>query len=61
MPGPKPIPIDLSDKARQDLEKLVARLREHPFLAVLGPSGSGKSSLILAGLAPALAAQSEGR
>lgn len=25
MPGPKPIPIDLSDQARQDLEKLVAR------------------------------------
>jgi transposase len=25
MPGPKPVPIDLSDKARQDLEKLVAR------------------------------------
>ena len=25
MPGPKPEPIDLSDKVRQDLEKLVAR------------------------------------
>jgi putative transposase len=25
MPGPKPIPIKLSDKVRQDLEKLVAR------------------------------------
>jgi transposase len=25
MPGPKPIPIELSDKVRQDLEKLVAR------------------------------------
>jgi transposase len=25
MPGPKPVPIELSDKVRQDLEKLVAR------------------------------------
>ena len=25
MPGPKPAPIELSDKVRQDLEKLVAR------------------------------------
>ncbi len=25
MPGPKPIPIELSDKVRQDLEKLVGR------------------------------------
>jgi WD40 repeat protein len=39
-------------------ERLVAtlaqRLKEHPFLAVLGASGSGKSSLVLAGLIPAL-------
>ena len=25
MPGPKPVPIELSDQVRQDLEKLVAR------------------------------------
>lgn len=25
MPGPKPVPIELSDKVRQDLEKLVGR------------------------------------
>jgi putative transposase len=25
MPGPKPVPIELSDKVRQELEKLVAR------------------------------------
>lgn len=41
-------------------EALVAELRrrlgEHPFLPVLGPSGSGKSSLVLAGLVPELAA-----
>jgi len=30
------------------------RLRAHPVLAVIGPSGSGKSSLVLAGLLPAL-------
>ncbi|MEZ4660214.1 MAG: CHAT domain-containing protein [Caldilineaceae bacterium] len=37
--------------------KLVNRLQEHNFLAVLGGSGSGKSSLVLAGLLPALQAQ----
>ena len=36
-------------------DDLQARLTEHNFLAVLGPSGSGKSSLVLAGLLPALA------
>ncbi|HEX2326327.1 MAG TPA: hypothetical protein VHQ00_13095, partial [Chloroflexota bacterium] len=45
-------------------EALVARLQEHltehPFLAILGPSGSGKSSLALAGLVPALQARSPG-
>ena len=37
--------------------RLVERLKENNFLAVLGPSGSGKSSLVLAGLVPALGAQ----
>ncbi len=37
--------------------KLVNRLNEHNFLAVLGGSGSGKSSLVLAGVAPALQLQ----
>src|SRR5262249_2187012 len=32
----------------------VERLRETRFLAVVGPSGSGKSSLVRAGLVPAL-------
>jgi WD40 repeat protein/DNA-binding SARP family transcriptional activator len=36
--------------------ELVARLAESPLLAVVGPSGSGKSSLLRAGLLPALAA-----
>jgi WD40 repeat protein/DNA-binding SARP family transcriptional activator len=35
-------------------EHLVERLRETRFLAVVGPSGSGKSSVVRAGLVPAL-------
>lgn len=38
------------------LEQLLAHLQEHRLLAVVGPSGSGKSSLVLAGLLPALEA-----
>jgi WD40 repeat protein len=34
--------------------ELLERLRLHPFLAVIGPSGSGKSSLVFAGLVPEL-------
>ena len=38
---------------REELvETLKQMLKEHHFLAVLGPSGSGKSSVILAGLIP---------
>ncbi|MCP4284026.1 MAG: CHAT domain-containing protein [Gammaproteobacteria bacterium] len=36
------------------VQKLVRRLKQDPFLAVLGPSGSGKSSVVLAGLIPTL-------
>lgn len=32
--------------------RAVLHLREHPVLAILGPSGSGKSSLVLAGVVP---------
>jgi WD40 repeat protein len=39
------------------VQKLVARIKAHPFLAVLGASGSGKSSLVMAGLVPVLEAQ----
>lgn len=37
-----------------EIEQLVQRLRHHPFVAIIGPSGSGKSSLVFAGLIPAL-------
>jgi WD40 repeat protein len=40
---------------RREVEKLLASLKSEPrFLAVLGPSGSGKSSVIQAGLIPGL-------
>ena len=56
--------LDPFTEARKDyffgreraIEQLLARLRTGNFLAVSGPSGSGKSSLILAGLIPALKA-----
>ncbi len=35
-------------------DELLARLRQHRFLAVVGTSGSGKSSLVRAGMLPAL-------
>ncbi|MEL7085837.1 MAG: SH3 domain-containing protein [Cyanobacteria bacterium J06597_1] len=35
-------------------DELLARLHQHHFVAVVGPSGSGKSSLLNAGLLPAL-------
>ncbi len=37
-----------------DVQRLVEKLKGSHFLAVLGPSGSGKSSLVRAGLVPAL-------
>jgi hypothetical protein len=39
-----------------DVTRLLHRLVTSRFLAVLGPSASGKSSLVLAGLLPALRA-----
>jgi tetratricopeptide (TPR) repeat protein len=38
----------------QLVDELLSRLAAARFLAVLGPSGSGKSSLVMAGLLPAL-------
>ncbi len=40
----------------KEIGEAVDRLRQHPFLTVVGPSGSGKSSLIYAGVIPALRA-----
>ena len=37
-----------------DIQRLIEKLKTSRFLAVLGPSGSGKSSLVRAGLIPAL-------
>jgi WD40 repeat protein/energy-coupling factor transporter ATP-binding protein EcfA2 len=37
-----------------DIQRLIEKLKQTRFLAVIGPSGSGKSSLVRAGLIPAL-------
>ena len=37
-----------------DIQRLLEKLKRSRFLAVVGPSGSGKSSLVRAGLVPAL-------
>jgi WD40 repeat protein/DNA-binding SARP family transcriptional activator len=39
------------------VERILARLSTSRFLAVIGPSGSGKSSVVFAGLIPALRAE----
>src|SRR6185295_5089293 len=36
------------------IEQLIAKLSDHRLLAVIGASGSGKSSLVLGGLLPSL-------
>src|SRR5687767_4077451 len=38
----------------EQIKDLIARLRQHRFLPIVGVSGSGKSSLVRAGLIPAL-------
>jgi hypothetical protein len=38
----------------REIAALVGRLRDRPLLAVVGPSGTGKSSFVRAGLVPAL-------
>jgi WD40 repeat protein/energy-coupling factor transporter ATP-binding protein EcfA2 len=40
----------------REIQRLLEKLKSSPFLAVLGPSGSGKSSLVRAGLVPELRA-----
>jgi WD40 repeat protein len=58
-PYPGMVPFSEDDSERffgreREAQELLERLRLHPFLAVIGPSGSGKSSLVFAGLLPAL-------
>jgi hypothetical protein len=43
----------------QDVARMVTRLRETPLVAVVGPSGIGKSSFVRAGVVPALRASGE--
>ena len=47
---------DLFFGREQDTARLIGSLRSTRFVAVLGPSGSGKSSLVQAGLLPAVGA-----
>ncbi len=57
-PGMRPFSEDEADRffgRDKETEELVQRLRLDPFLAVIGPSGSGKSSLVTAALLPSLA------
>ena len=56
-PGLRPFESDEEPIFRgrqQHANELLRRLAEHRFLAVVGTSGSGKSSLVRAGLLPAL-------
>src|SRR5262245_48215842 len=56
-PGLRPFRSDehhLFFGREEQTTELLALLREHRFLAVVGTSGSGKSSLVRAGLIPAL-------
>jgi len=43
-----------ADDPKSPIGELVKKVREHPFVMVVGRSGSGKSSLVYAGLLPVL-------
>jgi WD40 repeat protein len=45
----------------KETSELVDKLREHSFVTVVGRSGSGKSSVVYAGLIPALRRRADGR
>ena len=44
-----------------ETEELVGKLREHNLITLVGRSGSGKSSIVYAGLIPALRRRADGR
>ncbi len=48
-----------ADQPESPVGLLVGKVREHPFVMVVGRSGSGKSSLVHAGLLPALRRERE--
>src|SRR5262245_8995116 len=48
-----------ADDPNSPIGELVRRVHEHPFVMVVGRSGSGKSSLVYAGLMPALRQERE--
>ena len=50
-----------SSAARRRSTTLVAKLREHGLITLVGRSGSGKSSVVYAGLIPALRRRADGR
>lgn len=59
-PYPGMVPFRAEDAARfygrdAEIERMVGLLRGQRFMMVIGPSGSGKSSLVRAGLLPELA------
>ncbi|NER95910.1 MAG: TIR domain-containing protein [Symploca sp. SIO1B1] len=56
-PGMKPFSEDNSSYffgRNDEIQRLIQRLRSNSFITVIGPSGSGKSSLVFAGLIPTL-------
>jgi len=56
-PGLRPFDVDESHLffgREGQIDEILRRLRQHRFLAIVGTSGSGKSSLVRAGLLPSL-------
>jgi formylglycine-generating enzyme required for sulfatase activity len=65
-PYPGMVPFGDEDGGRffgrnREVQELVGRIRATPRLFIIGPSGSGKSSLVFAGLVPELHRREPGR